>query len=113
MPKDSQSVGGIKGFFSKAYHSLETLGTKGGTFALSTSIWAAKMVGTFGFYLATTAMVVFMPLVFEIARERQSLETERSVIKDLRSQGFGDRQMQEMGFSSAAVHEPSVASLKK
>lgn len=97
-------------------------------------------------------MVVFMPLFFEIARERQVriifeiwnnillyqcvlicvpdnvyfgffsfsflvlilfqlLETERSLVKDMRSQGFSDRQLQELGFSSTAIHEPSVASL--
>lgn len=113
MPRTTENnVGGVKGFFSKAYKSLETLGTKGGQAAFATSIWAAKTAGTYGFYVATTAMVIFMPLLFEIGRERQQLETERSVIKDMRSQGFGDRQLQELGFSSAAIHEPSVA-LKK
>lgn len=40
------------------------------------------------------------------------LETEKSVVKDFRSQGFGDRQLQEMGFGQAAIHPPSVAALK-
>jgi len=34
---------------------------------------------------------------------------EKSVVKDFRNQGFGDRQLAEMGFTQAAIHEPSVA----
>ncbi|CAB9500173.1 expressed unknown protein [Seminavis robusta] len=109
----SKSSGGLKGFFQKAYNSLETLGKTGGGYVFAYSMWAAKTGGTLGFYFATTAMVTFMPLLFEISRERQQLETERSLVKDLRSQGFGDRQLQEMGFTTASIHEPSVASLKK
>ena len=40
------------------------------------------------------------------------LETEKSVVKDFRSQGFGDRQLQEMGFSETAIHPPSAAKMK-
>ena len=69
--KEGRAVGGIRGFFTRAYHSVETLGTQGGAMALSTSLWAAKTAGTWGFYMATTAMVVFVPLMFEIGRERQ------------------------------------------
>ena len=68
---NNNQVGGIKGFLSRAYQSMETLGTKGGSYALSTSLWAARTAGTWGFYAATTAMVVFVPLMFEIGRERQ------------------------------------------
>jgi hypothetical protein len=40
------------------------------------------------------------------------LETDRAEVKDLKSRGFSDRQLQEMGFSENALHAPSVASLK-
>jgi len=106
---NSKQLGGIKGFLSRAYQSVETLGTKGGIYALSTGLWAAQKAGNLGFYIATTAMVTFVPLMFEIARERQSLDMEKSVVKDFRNQGFGDRQLAEMGFTQAAIHEPSVA----
>jgi len=68
---NSKQLGGIKGFLSRAYQSVETLGTKGGIYALSTGLWAAQKAGNLGFYIATTAMVTFVPLMFEIARERQ------------------------------------------
>ena len=74
MPRNDNKqpqVGGIKGFLSRAYQSMETLGTQGGSLALTTSLWAAKTAGTWGFYAATTAMIVFVPLMFEIGRERQ------------------------------------------
>ena len=43
---------------------------------------------------------------------RQMLEVERSQIKDLKTRGYSDRQLQEMGFSENSIHTPSVASLK-
>ena len=40
----------------------------------------------------------------------QMIEVERSQVKDLRGQGYADRQLQEMGFCEAAVQRaPSVA----
>ena len=40
------------------------------------------------------------------------IETERSQVKDLRSQGYTDRQLQEMGFCDAAVHRPHISLAK-
>jgi len=52
----------------------------------------------------------FMPLIFEIAREGQMIENEKVQVKDLRNQGYADRQLVEMGFCEAAVRRaPSVA----
>jgi hypothetical protein len=59
----------------------------------------------------TTLMTIV--LVFLLFKIPQQLDTERSLVKDLRGQGYGDRQLQELGFSQAAVHEPSVAAMKK
>mmetsp|Transcript_18044 Transcript_18044/g.52255 ORF Transcript_18044/g.52255 Transcript_18044/m.52255 type:complete len:146 (-) Transcript_18044:403-840(-) len=43
----------------------------------------------------------------------QMIEVEKSQVKDLRSQGYADRQFQEMGFCEAAVRRaPSVAMAK-
>lgn len=50
-----------------------------------------------------------MPLIFEISREAQQIESEKSQVKDLRSQGFSDRQLEQMGFAEAAIRPPSVA----
>jgi hypothetical protein len=40
------------------------------------------------------------------------IETERAQIKDLKSKGYSERQLQEMGFSESALFQPSVASLQ-
>uniref|UniRef100_A0A6T7HAY7 Uncharacterized protein n=1 Tax=Attheya septentrionalis TaxID=420275 RepID=A0A6T7HAY7_9STRA len=101
-------AGGIKGFLQRAGKSFQV----GGLLAKDWGFWLAKKSGRIGFILATTSMVVLMPLMLEIGREAQGLEVERSQVKDLRSQGYADRQLQEMGFSDSALHSPSVA-LKK
>jgi hypothetical protein len=136
--KNSKSTGGIKGFLQRAGKSFQV----GGLLAKDWGFWLAKKSGRIGFILATTSMVVLMPLMLEIGREAQvrrnshrlkketrhnmysfsclfiivcvfqMLEVERSQVKDLRSQGYADRQLQEMGFSDSALHSPSVA-LKK
>lgn len=42
----------------------------------------------------------------------QMLENDRSLVKDLKSRGYSERQLSEMGFSASAIHNPSVASMK-
>jgi len=43
----------------------------------------------------------------------QMIETEKAQVKDFRSQGFSDRQLEDLGFSKAAVQRaPSVAIVK-
>jgi hypothetical protein len=54
-------------------------------------------------------MVTIMPLLFEIGREGQMLETERMQVKEFRSRGYSDQQWQEMGIAEASVHSPLVA----
>ena len=63
----SNSSGGLKGFFLKAGKSFYT----GGIFAKDQSYKIASMLGKFGFIFATTCIVAFVPLVFEISREGQ------------------------------------------
>lgn len=108
MVKSSSEVGGIKGFFQKAGKSFYACGI----FAKDTTWWLAVTGARIGFIVATTSMVTLMPLLFEIGREGQMLETERIQVKEYRSRGYSDRQLQEMGFAEAAVHSPSVAAQK-
>mmetsp|Transcript_1904 Transcript_1904/g.4690 ORF Transcript_1904/g.4690 Transcript_1904/m.4690 type:complete len:114 (+) Transcript_1904:131-472(+) len=103
----ASSPGGIKGFFQKAGKSFFV----GGMWAKDASWWLLQKGGTFGIFLASTSMVVLMPLVFEINREVQMLDSERLQVKELRNQGHSDRQLQEMGFGERSLHNPSVASL--
>jgi hypothetical protein len=67
MEKQQKQPKGLKGFFIKAGKSFRD----GGSFAKETGTMMAKWAGKIGFVLATTAMVVFMPLLFEIGRESQ------------------------------------------
>jgi hypothetical protein len=101
----SSPSGGIKGFFQKAAKSFKS----GGIFAKDTVTWLGTKGARIGFIVATTVMVTFMPLMFEIAREGQMLETDRITVKEYRNRGYSDRQLQEMGFSEASIHSPSVA----
>lgn len=63
----SSPSGGIKGFFQKAAKSFKS----GGIFAKDTVTWLGTKGARIGFIVATTVMVTFMPLMFEIAREGQ------------------------------------------
>ena len=72
----SKQPGGLKGFFLRAGKSFYS----GGVFAKDTSLWAAKLLGRVGFVVATTSMVVLMPLVFEIGRETQVKDDQHKMI---------------------------------
>jgi hypothetical protein len=60
-------VGGMKGFFLKAGKSF----TAGATVGREWSWWLIQKGGTVGLFLASTSMVILMPLIFEINREVQ------------------------------------------
>lgn len=53
-------------------------------------------------------IVVVMPLIMEISREAQVVELERLQVKELKSQGYSDNQLQQMGFSDSSLYNPSV-----
>lgn len=59
--------GGLKGFMERAGSSF----LSAGMFAKDTGTWLGQMAGKLGFIVATTSMVVLMPLLFEIGRETQ------------------------------------------
>ena len=65
-------------------------------------------LGKTGFILSTTMIVVVMPLIMEISREAQVVELERLQVKELKSQGYSDNQLQQMGFSDSSLYNPSV-----
>ena len=62
--------GGLKGFLTKAGRSF----LAGGLFAKDTSLWLGQIATKVGFAVATSSIVMLMPLVFEIARESQVRE---------------------------------------
>lgn len=60
MSKESKPAGGIKGFLQKT-----------GKMGSAVFKWTYLVGGKLAFVLATTSMVVLMPLLFEITREGQ------------------------------------------
>ncbi|KAL3789670.1 hypothetical protein HJC23_003871 [Cyclotella cryptica] len=97
MPSSQQ--GGLKGFFTRAGASFYS----GGLFLKEKSWMVAQYAGKMGFVVATTSIVVLMPLIFEIMREGQMIEADKLQVKDLRQQGYSDGQLQEMGFPKVAL----------
>jgi len=85
----------------------------GGTYAKDKSYWVAEKLAKVGFVIATTSFVTLMPLIFEIAREGQMIESEKIQVKQLRNDGFVDRQLQEMGFCQAAISRTPAVAMKK
>jgi hypothetical protein len=57
--------GGIKGFLERAHKSFQ----QGFDFSREWSWWLAQKGGSVGLFLASTSMVVLLPLIFEINRE--------------------------------------------
>ena len=71
MPKNkaitAPSSGGLKGFFQRAGSSFSA----GGMIAKDYTYWLGLKGARIAFIFATTSIVVFMPLIFEISRETQ------------------------------------------
>jgi hypothetical protein len=69
MPPSStsnkSSAGGIKGFLQRAGDSF----LKGFDVSKDWTWWLAQKGGRVGLFLASTSMVILMPLIFEINRE--------------------------------------------
>lgn len=63
----SSNPAGLKGFFTRAATSFYS----GGLYLQQKSWMVAQFAGRVGFVVATTSMVVLMPLIFEIMREGQ------------------------------------------
>mmetsp|Transcript_10707 Transcript_10707/g.19399 ORF Transcript_10707/g.19399 Transcript_10707/m.19399 type:complete len:110 (+) Transcript_10707:135-464(+) len=99
MSSSQPKEGGIKGFLSRAGKSFFA----GGLYFKEKSWMAAKMAGNVGFVVATTSIVVLMPLIFEIMREGQMIEADKLQVKELRQQGYSDGQLQEIGFPKVSL----------
>ena len=65
--KTKTAPGGIKGFLTNAQSSFRQLGN----LSKDWGWYVAQKSGRIGFVVATTSIVVLMPLVFEISRETQ------------------------------------------
>ncbi|EEC43322.1 predicted protein [Phaeodactylum tricornutum CCAP 1055/1] len=113
MTKEPKSSGGLKGLLQRTGKFFYTTGVYARDKGSTAFKWGYQVGGQVAFAVATTSMVMLMPLLFEIAREGQMLESERAQVKDYKGRGYSDRQLQELGFSEAALHTPSVASLNK
>ena len=75
----------------------------------TTKKWASlawKKGGRVAWVVAATSIVMLLPLLMEIEREGQVIETDKLRIKDYKAQGFSDQQISNMGLSAAV--EPSV-----
>lgn len=99
MSTPQSKEGGIKGFLGRAGKSFYA----GGMFFKEKSWMVAKKAGNVAFVVATTSIVVLMPLIFEIMREGQMVEADKMQAKQLRQQGYSDGQLQEMGFPKVAL----------
>ncbi|KAL3809969.1 hypothetical protein ACHAXA_007745 [Cyclostephanos tholiformis] len=105
MPPSQPKVGGIKGFLGRAGISFYV----GGMYCKEKSWALARMAGNLAFIVATTSMVVLMPLIFEIMREGQLIETDKLHVKELRQQGYSDNQLRELGFPAVSLGQaPAV-----
>jgi hypothetical protein len=72
MAKSSlKEVGGIKGAVQRSATWLLDAATQARSTGFEYLKWGVKIGGTVSFALATTSMIVLMPLLFEISREGQ------------------------------------------
>ena len=84
-PDARQGTGGLKGFLSRATHSLTSLSK---TFTSS----ALSLVGVssqYAFIASSLFIVVFFPLILEIAREGEVLNLQKLEVQELKKQGYG------------------------
>jgi hypothetical protein len=66
-----KEVGGIKGAVQRSGTWLLDTATQARSIGFEYLKWGVKIGGTVSFALATTSMIVLMPLLFEISREGQ------------------------------------------
>lgn len=65
----SSSSGGLKGFLQKTGQVVQTVGGTCYAYGTAGAQWAFKWGGSTAFVIATSSVLVFMPLLFEIGRE--------------------------------------------
>lgn len=62
--------------------------------------------GRVAWVVAATSIIMLLPLLMEIEREGQVIETDKLRIKDLKAQGYSDQQITNLGLTTQV--EPSV-----
>ena len=70
-------------FISKASKSFQMAGE----LTKNNSLVLAQKLAKIGLVIATASITIFVPLLFEISREGQMIETEKVQVKDFRNQG--------------------------
>eukprot|EP00518_Triparma_eleuthera_P005774 CAMPEP_0182463668 /NCGR_PEP_ID=MMETSP1319-20130603/7828_1 /TAXON_ID=172717 /ORGANISM="Bolidomonas pacifica, Strain RCC208" /LENGTH=104 /DNA_ID=CAMNT_0024663239 /DNA_START=11 /DNA_END=325 /DNA_ORIENTATION=+ len=103
MPSNPTS-GGLKGFLQRAYGSS----TKAYASILPLCSRTYAFLSRSGFVISATLFVTLIPLIMEIDREGVVMADEKLKVADLRSKGFQDSQMMQMGLSESAVYGTSV-----
>lgn len=54
---------------------------------------------------STSCVLLFLPILIEVAREKTIIEQEKIIVADLKKQGYSDADLTRMGFSAM---EPAV-----
>ena len=67
----SKSSGGLKGLLQMTGKSIFTAGVIVRDYGTIAARWGYKIGGNVAFVMATTSMIVLMPLIFESTREVQ------------------------------------------
>jgi len=100
--KTKASAGGVKGLLLKSWK----VGKGFVEVAKAHFEWALRKGGRVAWMLATAGVLLLVPILFEVQRERQVIDTEKLMVEDLRKQGYPDQDIARMGYSSAV--EPAV-----
>ena len=67
----AKSTGGLKGLFQSTGKAVYAAGVLARDYGTVAARWSYQYVGGLAFALATTSMIVLMPLMFESSREVQ------------------------------------------
>ena len=70
----SKPSGGMKGIIQRTGKTIFSVGLMVRDFGTVATRWSYKIGGNIAFVMATTSMIVLMPLIFESTREVQVCE---------------------------------------
>mmetsp|Transcript_46592 Transcript_46592/g.63434 ORF Transcript_46592/g.63434 Transcript_46592/m.63434 type:complete len:124 (-) Transcript_46592:623-994(-) len=95
-------VGGLKGLLSQFSSTFKraTAFSAASYSILKRKAFRIAWVGT------TSCILVFLPILIEVAREKTLIEQEKIIVADLKKQGYHDQELSRMGFATDI--EPSV-----
>ena len=101
---DSGGSGGIKGFLSRAATSASTAKS----WVLGKGLHYGQKMGRTAMGGSVLVIVVFFPLILEIAREKEVIQIQKLEVQQLKKEGVNDMVLQQMGFAKEALFQPSV-----